>query len=1184
MVLSTEEKSDACARKGAAVIGDSVSAIQAALALAQMGVAVKLITGSAALSCDDASSARWGDLTLDRRYLWPLMLQAASHPLITLYSSSRVERIDGGKGDFSIRIVQNPRYIRPELCTSCGRCQTECPSKVTSLLGNQKLTHSAIHAPVPGARAVPSAFTIDKDKPSPCSVACPLGINVQGFVSLLSKGKADKAQALISEAAPFGGILGRVCRHPCEDKCNRSRVDAPVSIRALHRFAADNAPGGIKYTSKFPIKSRSEKIAIVGSGPAGLTAAWELTRLGYSPTVFEAHGVVGGMLATGIPRFRLPKEVREREIEAMKKLGVDIRTGITVGRDVTFPYLKERGYRAFFLGIGAQLNNRLRIPGEDLAGVVDCMSLLFTLNLMVDTFVGANIVIVGDGNSAIDSARAAIRRNKGTVKVLSWTIPEEITAGEEELAEALHEGVAIQYCTVPVEILGNEGKVTGIRCQRTRLTEKIMANGRHLPEPVQGTDFVIEADHVVVAIGQSPNAPQLSMEGLAFDSRTGTIRVNPLTLETSIKGVFAGGDCVTGPNNVVQAMAAGIKAAESIDRYLQGRDLAAARSLEPPQTAEIDVDKIEVPPFERAVMPVIPYSKRLSSFEETTTGLSGEAVHRETQRCLNCALCSQCMECTTVCELDAVLHEDEVRHSEVGAEVILKFPAGDSGGGAPSGNAAQGGTIEGIHIVPPDGSGESTNQLVKAMALAFEVASDLKPYKVPEQPIQDSESCEAELDEAQTVVGQMAGSLPHAGVGVFLCRCGGSISSVIDFEAVRRTLSDSQGITCVEEIAQACTETGASQIASRAAEWQTDRLVLAACRCCGLEQVCYSCTDRRRMCQQYLYQNPVLPANTLVEFCNIREQCAWAHRDDPEGATLKAVQIIASGIARARMAPLVSHAEEPILPGVLILGGGPSGMAAARGLADRGYHVELLTGERVEEARHKLDEAASLDPGPYRESDLTVKPWPDSLSLNGSPGNYEAVLEYGSQCDRIGVGAVLVCRDELDAGECPAQDAIPGGGLLDRIMNRARNSDSLSAAAGSLRREVTISETAGIFLLPPQGGESPDNQALLGLAAAARVSAYLERARLSPRATAVTIDKQMCRGCGECANICPYIEMREQGNGVLSAYIEAALCLGCGACVAICPTGAISQPLQSDRQIMATLRSMLNPAQVLSEV
>ncbi len=1178
MALSMVEKSDTRQSKAVAVVGGTGAAMEAALTLAQMGAEVKLITASPALGWDVAGGSAPGDSSLDQRLLWPLLLRAKSHPLITLYTGAEVESVKGNKGDFRMQVVQRPRYIREDLCAGCGRCQAECSARVTTLLGGQKTTHTAIHTPLLGARSVPSAYVIDKNGLAPCHVGCPLGINVQGFVSLLANGKTDRALALINEVAPLSGILGRVCQHPCEDNCSRAQVDSAVSIRALHRYAADNAGGSITYSRKYPASSWAGRIAIVGSGPAGLTAAWQLARLGYSPTVFESHGVIGGMLATGIPRFRLPREVREREIGAIiKGLGIDVRTGITVGRDVTVAYLKERGYRAFFLSIGAERNNKLNIPGEELEGVVDCMSLLLTLNLKVDTFVGSNIVVIGDGNSAIDSARAAIRRSKGTVGVLSWTIPEELTAAEEEVEEALQERVSIEYRTVPVEFVGEGGRVTGIRCQRTRLTSEIMANGRHRPEPIPDTDFIIEADHVVVAVGQSPNAAQLNMYGLAIDSRTGVIQVNPVTLETTIPGVFAGGDCVTGPNNVVEAVAAGLKAAESIDRYIQGRDLEVGRSVEPPQTAEIDIETIEVSPYKRASTPVIRLRKRLNSFEETLMGLSAEAAQREAQRCLNCALCSQCMECARVCEPGAVFHDDSTRRFEVEAQAILSFPSDLERDDAGKESAA-----EGVYVVAPGRNGELTRELVKAMAVALETAVEIKPPR-PEQ-IQGWDFTEGDtnLDQPRWPSQQSESGIGRT--GVFLCRCGGAISAVIDFKTVARKLAGFPGVTCVREMSEACTEAGAKEIAKQVMLWELDRVVLAACRCCNLEQVCYSCTDRRVMCQHYLNQHLVLPHNTIVEFVNIREQCAWAHKDDPEDASRKAVQIIASGVARARLAVLPDVGKKPILPSALIIGGELVAITAARALASRGYQVALLARRGLKQAQGEDGETTAQMLEQLRENGVIVKPWPDALELRGSPGNYEAVAQFGSQVDCVTTGAVLVDMQELNKGVSPLISTSSSGRLLDRIMSQVNDSGYLATVGADLLREMTIGETSGVFLLPPDGAELPQDQVLHGLAAATRVSTYLDQGGVGPRAMAVSIDTRLCRGCGSCAAICPYVEMREHANGMVYAYVDRALCLGCGACIASCPTGAISQHVQSDKQIVSTLRCMLRPGQRLVEV
>jgi NADPH-dependent glutamate synthase beta subunit-like oxidoreductase/NAD-dependent dihydropyrimidine dehydrogenase PreA subunit len=1149
--------------RGVAILGSSAGAAQAALTLAELGFGVSIFTPSASLDVDSALDGT--DLAApDKRLgVWPLLLRAASHPLVTIHTNCDVDDVTGKRGRFTVRAIRSPRFVREDLCTGCNRCADACSVQLPHVLDGRRGTHSAIHPPLPDKKSVPTAFCIDKTGIAPCRAACPLGINVQGFVSLISKGKADEALDLINETAPLAGVLGRVCTHPCQEKCKRDEIDAPVFTPALHRFAADNA-SAIRYKRKAPERSRREKIAIVGSGPAGLAAAWELALRGYSPTIFESHAVVGGMVATGIPRFRLPHEVREQEVEAIRRLGVDIKTGVTVGRDVTISDLRERDYRAFFIAIGAHLNRSLGIPGEDLEGVVDAVSLLFALNLKVGASVGSNVVVIGGGNSAVDSARTAKRRSKGDVRILYRRTEEEMTAVAEEVVEAVNEGVTIEYLTQPVEVLGEAGRVTGLRCQRMRLGE-VEADGRRRPEPIPGSEYVIEADHVVMAIGQRPNSATLRMRGLAIDSDEATIEADPLTLETSMAGVFAGGDCVTGPNNVVDAVAAGLRAAASIDRYLRGRDLRKGRSPEAPKPVEVDVRDREASSHKRARMPTIPPHKRVNRFEEVALGLPVDTGRQEAERCLNCALCSECLQCEQVCEVGAVLHGDTPEQVDVPASVVIDFAGVTSEDAKP-----------GVYVAASAADGTLDQELALASALALDVAAELN--RSDDTRSIRHEAARAALpdrdrrpeDEAPVAAG------PDR-IGVVLCRCSGSISSVVDFDQMTDEVQQLPGVASVQETSQACSEEAAAYIVGDAAQRKLDRVVLAACRCCGLDQICFSCSDRRIACQQNLSATFNRDRGGAVEFANIREHCAWVHGDDPSGATRKAVEIVSAAVARARQGTRPASEERPVAGSALILGAGPSGLVAARSLVDLGLSAVIVSGPGsppFTEASSRHQEYRDGLISQLEERGVHVVPWPRRVDLRGSPGCYEATLRAESQQDSIEAGAVVIDVGHGEGQLPPDADVISRESLLGRILARMGREEGEDAYAADLR-QVAIRETAGVFVIAADADEPAEQQALKGAAAAARASEYLSHVALRPRGAAVIVNSKLCRGCGNCAAICSYVELEERDSGIACARVDRALCLGCGACVAHCPTGALSRPEESDGQIGSALEALL---------
>jgi len=1160
-----------------AVIGNSVGAAQCALTLAKMGAEVSLVVSTKALSLNSSGNSESSfDAISGCLDIWPFLLRAATHPGVKLYTNSCVETLTGERGEFVVKIKRLPRYVDEKLCTSCGLCQEACPVKIPFSYDGHVLTHGAIHASLMGNRSVPSTYSIDKNDAAPCRVACPLGINIPGFICLLAKGKADEALNLINEAAPLAGILGRVCSHPCEDNCQRAKVDSPVFIRALHRYAADNASGSISYNRRSQAKSREEKIAIVGSGPSGLTAAWELARRGYTPTIFESHAVVGGMLATGIPRFRLPREVREREVEAIIAMGVDIKTGVMVGRDITLSDLREQGYRAFYLAIGTGLNNKLNIPGEDLEGVVDVISMLFALNLKVGATVGSNVVVIGGGNSAVDSARAVKRRSKGTVRILYRRTSDEMTAIKEHVEEAVEEGVLIEYLTAPVEIIGDGTKVTGIRCQRMKLG-KVDATGRRQPVPIEGSEFTIDADHVVVAIGQRPSTNLLKIKDFKLNDDA-TINVDPLTFQTSIPDIFAGGDCITGPNTVVEAMAAGLRAAESVDRYLGGGDLRKGRSLEKQKQAEVDIEARYVSPHKRAEMPILPHAARMGTFEETKIGLSPDMARTETERCLSCALCSGCLECERVCQVNAVSHKDSIKSVKIEAGAVVDFTSHGSDAAPPRPKSSQSKTFQvsggGVFVV--EGEGDLLDELSRASATALDVSQWLKlPKKAASTGADADSSNSGRLDFVPAVTEML--SVDDGRTGVVLCRCGGSISSVIDFSEVVSEIKRLSGVSCVRELSQVCTEYGAREIKDLVTAEKLSRLVIAACRCCNLEQVCFSCTEQRVRCKEYLSRCLDTEPGTVVEFVNIREQCAWVHSKNPADATSKAIEIVTSGIVRAQGTSSATLSGRPITQGALVISTGLPGLATAMSLVYQSYPVAIVHSSELKKEKGKqtteyLEKEASLLKE-LGELGASVMSWPRALRLDGMPGNYEAALESSSETANIKVGAVILDSGALDKMLARA-DATFKTSLVGRILSWNAHTDN-RAILGFTLREFAIGDPTGIFIVSSSASESLERQVIMGQAMAARVSNYLNQGMLRPRLTAVTIDRRLCRGCGDCTAVCPYIEMKINELGTAYACVDPVLCLGCGACLTSCPTGAITQLIQNDSSIINTLESML---------
>jgi len=470
---------------------------------------------------------------------------------------------------------------------------------------------------------------------APCMDACPAKLDIPGYIELIRNNKFEESLDLIRENCILPGVVGRVCTHPCEDACVRKDIDEPLSIRLLKRAAADYELQHGGSSLKVPQKEREEKIAIIGAGPAGLAAAYHLRSMGYGVTIFESLPHAGGMAAVGIPEYRLPRDILNHEIDLIKRIGVEIKVNSKVEM-LNLKDLKKKGYGAVFVAVGAHIGTKIGAEGEDerYEGFVDGVEFLRNLNLGKKIQPQRKVVIVGGGNTALDCARSCVRIGFEDVEIIYRRSRVEMPASDEEIEEAEKEGVKFNFLMTPVKMLAKEGRITGVECIKMKLG-KPDESGRRRPVPIKGSEFAIETDMIIPAIGQRPELPAITDKQKFEITKWGTIKVDPITYMTEVEGVFAGGDCVTGPAILIDALNTGNQIAKSIDCYLQGSSIAREISFEGADlkkqmgrgfTAKVPAQGVEF----------LNGKHRAGSFEEVEGGYTAMKAMSEAQRCLRC--------------------------------------------------------------------------------------------------------------------------------------------------------------------------------------------------------------------------------------------------------------------------------------------------------------------------------------------------------------------------------------------------------------------------------------------------------------------------------------------------------------------------------------------------------------------
>jgi heterodisulfide reductase subunit A-like polyferredoxin len=674
------------------VVGAGIGGMQASLDLAEAGLKVYLLENSPAIGGTMAQ--------LDKTFptndcamciMSPKLVEVGRHLNIDILTTSILEEIQGEPGNFKVKIRQRPRYVNIAACTGCGDCAAACPVPRLDLFNGGLSERRAIYKPYP--QAIPNAYAIEKLGMAPCRDACPINQRAQGYVALVREGRFADAYRTIKEDNPFPSVCGRVCNHRCEEACSRGSGDAPVNIMALKRFVTDwvlekRASGENplqKASDAAPqpeVSPTEKKIAIIGSGPAGLTCALDLVRNGHSVTVYEALPAPGGMMRVGVPEYRLPYHLVQQEVDDILAEGVKLHLNSRVD---DAPGLLGQGYDAVFVAVGAHNGIKLPIPGTDLPGVLMATDFLRSVSLHsqqtspeaasladpLPDLSGKRVLVLGGGNVAIDAAMSAVRLGAGWVGMSCLESRATMPSHDWEVRDAEQEGIQIYPSRTFKEVTSKDGQVHGVRTVQVDFRGFI--EGRPDFDELSGTEEVIPADIIVFAIGQRPDIACLGEQVETVHGRFP--KVDPQTLATNLPGVFAGGDAVTGTSFIVNAIAAGHQAARSIERYLQGLELAYELPRPPAlhlETDEVNLRMSESASTTRVETKARPPQERVKDFGEVYAGLTETEARAEAARCLSCGICSECLQCVYACRADAIFHNqlEEIIELNVGSVLL----------------------------------------------------------------------------------------------------------------------------------------------------------------------------------------------------------------------------------------------------------------------------------------------------------------------------------------------------------------------------------------------------------------------------------------------------------------------------------------------------------------------------------
>ena len=1183
--MTTSTRTKKVPKKAVLLLGSGYGALKVAEDTAEAGIPVIWVTRARHFLELPEGVERVPEWPEDLDFQFrPLYLRVTRHPLVTTLTQARVRSLEKTPDGHRVTVEQDPIYVDYDLCTGCSRCIEVCPLEQQD---RSPLSRTPAYCPS-------RALELDKRRIAPCRLECPLGVNVQAYMALTAAGRFEEALDVIKEDNPLPGICGRVCHHPCESACRRGELDETVAICDVKRFLSDyrlaqpgdaargpvpvgEAPAGAGPRADAPpedaagagaapedanSRGSEARVAIVGSGPAGLTAAHYLAKEGFRCTVFEALPEPGGILRWGIPSYRLPRAVLDAEIEELRALGVELRCKTRLGRDISLEEL-EREFDAVFLAVGGGRSRLIGIPGEDADGFAGAIELLRAHNAGQQVEMGTKVAVIGGGNSAIDAGRAALRLGAGEVTLYSREGARDMPADEAEIAAAEAEGIRIEREVTPTRVLEEAGRVAGVEFLRVE-PGRVDDSGELVFPPIAGSEFRVVADMVISAIGQScdldflagcewlggsagfPGGAPAAANGAGASGADGSPRRIAVDRDqrTQNPKIWAGGDVVTGASNVVGSMAQGKIAAGTIIEYLTGHPSPLSHpALDIRGAGEYTTISEDLPQQPRQEMALRQPKVRRRDFEEVSLGFTTDQAVAEARRCLQCSACCECRSCETVCsDIGAIDHFRDSRRLEFVSPAVIvaddhEMPPGDYS--ASQGVFRVGEFKQDLMDMMVAGSAAAGQAI--ALAQPLRSAAVPQPARVPYRP-------------------NSAGKAP-AGIrlGVFLCTCNGTMAPESVLARILELATVAPEVVHGEMVFSACHPRGSDGIAAAVKKHRLNRVILASCACCPLEFQCISCNDQRNRARVHLFDGHGLDRSTF-EMINLRDHLSGEDLSE-EDLVLRAQDLFRGALIRTRFLGPLRQGITEIGRDVLILGSSEIGISAALNLDLQGFRVRLVHQCQLADGRDSSatgPEAASAvaRPGPAIAGREIVHVAEATIEeIYGHIGDFKVKARVNGK--RLQWRTDIVCL------------------TVDNVLSLSIPED-LAGLKKFYRYNFAFfhSPQPGLYRVLPRTLARVDafeaGAALAAQVARGSAEVFMKDHELSPR-----VDPERCRGCGRCVDICPFdaIQLRgnggekgaRNGDGTFTAEVLRYNCVGCGGCVGRCPVTALDMPYFSNR-------------------